>query len=380
MEKILFLMRYPLQDAYNLKQKFDGQMQACVDLGYDVYYIAYDEKNYYVCSYKDKSRKKIGKRHFCGLKNYRSTYAFFDLYSALSRLLKDTAFDYIYMRKKLVMKKAVSALSKHKNGGGKLIVEIPSYGVNEAALGFTRVIINKLYSGAEKKFGSLVDLYTLIGNECPDTYKGKPAVEISNGITLKNIPVKKQTKLESEIHILALASMCDWQGYDRIIKGMSSYFGKYRLVLELAGDDFDGSVQRWKKLAEELKISENVVYHGPLYGAQLDEIFDKCHVAAGSMALFRKKAFSASTLKVREYIGRGIPFVYAYDDYALLGDEWFAKKLPADESAADFEQIVSWLENVYNKDGFSSDMRKFADEHLSWVSQFEKVMSKTIRL
>ena len=370
-------MRYPLDDAYNLKQKFDGQMQACVDLGYDVSYIAYGKENIYLCSQNNGKKTVLRKRRFKKLKNYRSTTAFFDLYSALSKLLKKERFDVIYMRNKLVTFKAVSALRKHKDGGGKLIVEIPSYGVNEASLGAARVLISKLYSGAEKKFAGLADLYTLIGNECPDTYKGKPAIEISNGITLKNIPQKKYTALGSEIRMLALASMCNWQGYDRVIKGMSNYAaGDRRLRLELVGDDFDGSVTRWLKLAEELNISADVVYHGALYDEQLTGMLDSCHMAIGSMALFRKDSVIASTLKVREYIGRGIPFIYAYKDRALSGDEWFAMRLPADESVADFDKIIPWLENIYKKADFSAKMREFASENLSWESQFKKVLNK----
>lgn len=376
MEEILFLMRYPIDDAYNLKQKFDGQMQACVDLGYDVYYIGYGKDKIYLCSKNSGKRAELGRRRFKKLKNYRSTFAFSDLYSALSKLLKEQGFDYIYMRNKLVTPKAVRALKTHKDSGGKLIEEIPTYGVNEASLGALRVVISKLCSGAEKKLAGLVDMYTLIGNECPDTYKGKPAVEISNGITLKNVPVKKFAPIESEIRILALASMCDWQGYDRIIKGMKNYSGSHRLVLELAGDDFDGSVTRWLKLAEDLGLCDNVIYRGPCYDEQLTELFDKCHIAAGSMALFRKGSVIASTLKVREYIGRGIPFIYAYKDRALSGDEWFAMRLPADESDADFDKIIPWLENIYKKADFSAKMREFASENLSWESQFKKVLNK----
>lgn len=44
MKSILFIMRYPLEEKHHLKQKFDGQMAACVNLGYQVKHFAYDKK------------------------------------------------------------------------------------------------------------------------------------------------------------------------------------------------------------------------------------------------------------------------------------------------------------------------------------------------
>lgn len=72
MKKILFVMRYPLMDDYNLKSKFDGQMRACVNLGYDVSYIAYDDTNYYLCSLNRDNRKSVGKTHYNTYKKYRN--------------------------------------------------------------------------------------------------------------------------------------------------------------------------------------------------------------------------------------------------------------------------------------------------------------------
>ena len=55
MSKILFVMKYPLEEAYSVKGKFDGQMKAARSLGYDVYYIAYDHKATYLIHGEEKT-------------------------------------------------------------------------------------------------------------------------------------------------------------------------------------------------------------------------------------------------------------------------------------------------------------------------------------
>lgn len=376
MKKVLFLMRYPLDDDYNLKPKFNGQMQACVNLGFDVSYIGYDAGNIYLISVNSGEKLKIGNTHFGSFKKYRSTFGFFDLYSALKTVLKNGWYDYIYMRKKMVTGKAVAVLKEYKKAGGTLIVEIPSYGVTENSLGFIRNMAVRVFARSGKRFAGLVDYYTLIGSECPEYFRGKPAIEIANGVSLETIPLKKFSELKSEIHMLALASMRDWQGFDRVIRGMGSYSGEYRLVLHLAGQDFDGSVQRWLKTADELGLSSDVVYHGALYDEKLAEMFDTCHFAIGSMGFHRKGAAVGSSLKVREYIARGIPFIYGYEDSALTGNEWFALNFPADDSPVDFDKVVPWIKGIYNRNEFLQEIRQYAGEHLSWETQFSRVFSK----
>ncbi len=373
MKKILFVMRYPLIDEYNLKLKFTGQMKACVNLGYDVSYIAYDEKNYYLCSMNGTERKKVGKTHFHSYNRYRNTVAFFDLYSALETVLKKEQFDYIYMRKKLVTGKALYVLKKYKRRGGKLIVEIPTFGVIEAPIGFLRNLAKHILAKSESRFDEIVDLYVLVGNNCPNQYKGKPAMEVVNGISLDSIPKKKHTPIDSEIHIIAVASMRYWQGFDRVISGISKYSGKERLFFHLVGQNFDGSVQKWMKAAKDMRVESNVIYHGPLYSEQLTELFDICHVAVGALALHRRGGLNGSTLKVREYTARGIPFIYAYDDSSLDGNEWFAMRFQSGEESIDFEKVVPWLKQLYSRNNVVDEIRLFAHDYMSWEEQLKPV-------
>ncbi len=376
MRSVLFLMRYPLEDAYNLKQKFDGQMQAVVDLGYQVYHLAYDRKNIYLVDVNSGDKQAIAKSTLGGLSHYRSTLGFFDLFRSLKKVLKSRKIDYIYMRKKIVSATAISAFKLHKKQGGKLIVEIPSYGSVEQSLSTFRTLVQKMLQSAQKRLSHYVDLYTVIGADNVTEYEGKPAICISNGVCVENYPIHCKLPGE-EIRILALASMREWQGFDRLITGLAKYTGETPVYIEMVGSDDDGSLAKWKALAEELGVAQYVNFHGRLYGNALDAIAEKCDIGAATLGLHRKQCGgNASALKVREYTARGIPFICAYNDSALNGDEPFVLQIARDDSPVDIQQVVDWVKALCGQADIKAEMRAFAEEKMSWKAQFLKVLGE----
>ena len=48
MNKILFIMKYPTCLDENLKRKFNGQMNACIQLGYEVWFIEWNGKYFFL--------------------------------------------------------------------------------------------------------------------------------------------------------------------------------------------------------------------------------------------------------------------------------------------------------------------------------------------
>ena len=371
MKNILFLMRYPLEDAYNLKQKFDGQMQSAVNLGYNVYHLAYDKKNIYLINVNKKSKEKICSATFGFLNAYRSTFGFYDLFKSLKIAMKTNHFNCIYMRSKIINSSALNIFKKYKSLGGKLIVEIPSYGSNEQVLSLIRVVIQKALSYWQKKLPQYVDLYTIIGTNDLKEYNDKPAICISNGVCVENYPLH-QHKFNGELHILALASMRNWQGYDRLITGLAKYNGDLPVHIEMVGNDEDGSLSEWQKLAEQLGVSDKVHFRGACYGQDLTEIIDRCDLAAATLGLHRKSLGNASVLKVREYMARGIPFIYSYEDSCLSGNESFALKVSNNDSPVDINKLVDWAKTFTDKTSVAEEMRDFARKNMSWESQLSQ--------
>lgn len=377
MKKILFIMRYPLEDKYNLKQKFDGELKAAVNLGYEVHHIAYDHKYTYLVKVNDNTKKIIGKAHLGSFSKYRNTVGFVDLFAGVHRAIKENDYALAYMRSKLVNNTAVKAVKELHKKGGKLVVEIPSYLSNEFVPLHRRIIFSVL-NPFKKSFEKQVDLYTLIGPEGNGSYKGKPAINIENGVCLDTIPAREPKLKEDELHILALAGMRTWHGYDRLIKGLAEYKGDRKIVVDMVGGDHDGSLAEWKTLAKNLGVAEKVIFHGSLYGEALTDMINSADIGAGTLAIHRTGIFKAAVLKIREYTSRGLPFIYGYEDISLNGNETFALNFPTDDSAIDIERVVSWYDTLPEKAQLVREMRDYAQQNMSWETQLSKAFERFV--
>lgn len=375
MKSILFIMRYPLHQKYHLKQKFDGQMSACVNLGYQVYHIAYDNKKVYFVDYNTGDKKVVGKVHFGKYKKYRNSFGFFDLFAALKKIAVNNQFDYAYMREKTVNWTAVKAVNIMRQKGCKLIIEITSYNNKEEILSSLRKIIMKVAGKWDKQLRNITDMYTAIGPDCGGKINGRPAMNIENGINADTIPLREYEPQE-EIHLLALASMRSWHAYDRLLRGMANYSGTHKVIIDFVGANYDGSLSEWQDLANELHINENVVFHGPKFGDELTEMFKIADAGIATLGLHRTGITVGSVLKTREYMVRGLPFVYGYEDLSIPNDYPYALQIPANEEPVDIDEVVNWLLGFRNQPEIAKKMREYAQKHMSWEVILQKVFAK----
>ena len=377
MKSILFIMRYPLHQKHHLKQKFDGQMQACVNLGYQVYHIAYDNKKEYFVDYNTGKKTVVGKVRFGDYKKYRNSFGFLDLFSALKRIAVKYQFDYAYMRSKTVNWTAVKAIELLRQKGCKLIVEIPSYQNKEKVLSFSRKIIMKFSGKWNNQLREMIDLYTAIGPDCRGVINDRPAMNIENGICVDTIPLREHEP-QKEIHLLALASMRSWHAYDRLLRGMAKYNGLQLVIVDMVGGDNDGSLTEWKDLSKELHISDNVIFHGPKFGNELAEMFKIADAGIATLGLHRTGITVGSVLKTREYMARGLPFIYGYKDLSIPDDYPYTLQVPADEEPVDMNRVMKWIADIRSEPSeiVSEKMREYAQEHMSWEAIFRSIFAK----
>ena len=179
-----------------------------------------------------------------------------------------------------------------------------------------------------------------------------------------------------DVSLLALASMSHWQGYDRLIEALAAYEGDTDVVIHMVGGEGDGSLAEWKKLAQERNVENKVVFHGEMFGEKLNALIADCDAGVGGLGLYRKKQFQSMTLKLREYMARGLPFVYAVDDPSVPENEAFCIQLANDDSAIDMAQIVDFAKNARKDAQTPALMRQYAKEHMSWQGIFKTVLEK----
>jgi len=133
--------------------------------------------------------------------------------------------------------------------------------------------------------------------------------------------------------------------------------------LHIVGDGEE--VPALEQLARSLDVFKQVHFHGPLSGHALDEQFDLADIGVGTLGLHRKGVKLDSSLKHREYVARGLPFVMAGTDTDLQGDLSFVMKAPANDEPIALGEIIQRF-SQYDMHTLASEMRSYAEAHLSW--------------
>lgn len=369
-KKLLYITRYSLHQEFNLKKKFDGQINAFSNLGFDVYFIGFDENNLYLIN--NGKKKILGKTHF-GFPSYLHTLFYNDLHKAAEKAVKTEKFDYVYWRAAPLWGSSCKVAKTIRSTNAKLIYEIPTFPQKkEEHLNGLRKLFSLYSERFTDKFNTLVNYYVLIGEDAGGEYRGKPAINIENGIDVNSLKERTPKTDNESVHILALASMCYWHGYDRLIKSLHEYKGDRKVIIHMVGGNDGGCLLEWKQLAHDLGLDDTVVFHDSMFGKDLDDIVDLSDLGAASLG--RKDFKFISELKTREYIARGLPFIMAVDDVVLSKEEekyWI--KIANDDSIPDMSQIVDFALEMRNKENLVSDMRTLASQKLSWYAQYKKM-------
>jgi hypothetical protein len=164
-----------------------------------------------------------------------------------------------------------------------------------------------------------------------------PSIAIGNGVDLDLM-----RELPPPVHprpaLAFLGSVNqDWHGVDKIL----------RLADSLPEVDFHLVGYAPGDLGRE--PPPNATAHGVLSREEYEPILAGSDAGIGTLALHRKLMEEASPLKVREYLGYGLPIVIAYEDTDLMGfDPWFVLRLPNEETNVEtgLGEIRAFVERV----------------------------------
>lgn len=369
-KKLFYIVRYQLDQPFNLKAKFDGQLRAFENLGFDVYYLAFDATNFYMVNRDQKT--VVGKTHF-QFPAYQHTMLYRDLNATAEKMVKRYDFDYIYWRHAPCWYSSYHLAKQIRASRAKLIYEYSTFPLRqEKQMDILRSAFMRYSDIWVKKIDTCTDTFVMIGEDAHGIYKGKPAINISNGISLELIPVRHPKAAPNTIHILALASMCYWHGYDRLIRSLAEYSGSQDIRIHMVGGNDGGAIPEWKALVAELGLQEKVLFHGQKSGAELDAFFDLCDVGVNSLGMYRKNFTVTSELKTREYAARGLPFVCSVDDPALdHAQEPLWLRVSNDDTIPNMEQIVEFALRMRADDGSATKLRSYAQAHLTWDAQYQ---------
>lgn len=381
--KILYLLYFSLENPQFLgvKKKIIGQCKALKKLG-NIVDIAYcDHDKLIILNEKSKKEFKCSK----GITNYRKSV--YKLCKA-----ENIVYDLFYIRFPgtidYYLYKLAKLLEKAKT---KCVIELPTYPLDgevkekirvlkekKEFLKIVKIKCNYFLHNIFKRIISETDVKIVTYMPYDKIWNINPIV-IDNGIDIEsNNIIKAYNKEEQEFNITIVANMSKWHGIDRAIKGLKKYIMKFpknprnvKLIIVGKGE----IEEELKELVEKENLVKYVIFKGVLQGEELDEVYRHTTIALGSLALHRIGLEIGSTLKVKEYCAKGIPFIISYKEKELDDDFRYFLKVPANEDPIDINKCIEFYDKI-KKYNYKNEMHKFAEERYDWKIQMKNILDK----
>lgn len=181
-----------------------------------------------------------------------------------------------------------------------------------------------------------------------------PVLSIENGINVSDVRGREPEKTDV-IRIIAVAGMCNFHGYDRLIEGMKDYYlqgGQRKIELHMVGGKAEpgNELSRYQDLCKKYHLEQKVFFYGEKKGEELDRIYDKCNLAVGSLGMYRIGYQMASSLKIREYLAKGLPVITGSKvDVFEKKDFPYYLEFENNGTPIDFFKIIEFYDSIYDK-------------------------------
>lgn len=274
---------------------------------------------------------------------------------------------YVYIRRITFCKGFIDMLRdiKKNNPNILILMEIPTYPLNGEYRGMKKIMryFNNYYT---KKMYKYVDYIITYSKD--NKIWGIKTVQISNAIDFEEITEKIFYQSKS-LNLIAVAKFNFWHGYDRVIKGLKEYYQNNKrnlsVFLYLVGD---GKVlSKYKKLVREYHLEEYVIFTGPKYGVELDELYNKCQIALDAMGRHRSKVYYNSSLKGKEYGAKGMPIISGVKtEIDFYPNFEYYYRVPANDASIDIEKIIDFYNkiNIRPAEEIIKEIRSFNRKNL----------------
>ncbi len=295
-------------------------------------------------------------------------------YREMPQRLGLAGYDAIYYRHHLSTPALLGFFKRFKkaNPKGLLLMEFPTFPYEHEYVRPLDRLKVWLDRWCARSFRQWVD-YAVSVSPVDEIY-GLPVLVVGNGISVRDTPfVAQPPALENELHLLGLANVQTWHGFDRLVEGLARYReqappGAPKVVFDIAGKGDE--LPRLQALVAKLGLQDSVVFHGHRSGKALEELMAGAHLGISTLALHRIRLEKGSVLKSRTYCANGLPFVQAFLDEAFPEDKFpFSLRIPADDSSVDIARLLDFYRIVRARyPEYPRDMRRYAEENLSWLA------------
>lgn len=378
MIKLIYLTHSDINEYSGVSKKILSQISAFKNTGF-------------ICDifYKTKTKNKIFKKLYNSnltLQEYSNNLLnkirLICEYKIIYNYILKEKYEIVYLRYALEANPFfIKFLKNLKRENIKIILEIPTYPYDNERI--SKNILRKIYIKIEKiyrkKLKNNVDRIVTFSND--NEIFGIKTIKMNNGIDVLQVPIineEKNYNIDNEINFIGVARIALWHGFDRLILSMFEYYKnnpKEIIKFHVVGDGQKDVVENLKRLVRDNNLEKYVIFYGYKSGKDLDEIFKKMDIGVGSLASFRQGLETGSSLKNREYCARGLPILNGDIDLPL-SNEQFVYQIPNKNSLFDLNEIIEWYKNLKLS---QKEIRKYAEENLTWDKQMKKVVDYILK-
>ena len=367
--RILFLVYHGFSEHSGISKKIHYQVKGLKENGHDVRLCYYGfADNGHRCRFVDgKVLQDYGVGKTAAL---RQRFGYDSVYDYCVR----EGIEFVYAR---CFQNAnpwlIRLFRRLRQSGVHAVTEIPTYPYDQEFTNFEWKMRMELKVDQLFRRRLYLQMDALVTFSDAEEIFGQRTIRISNGVDIDSIPLHQPSAIShqsSELHLIGVAEVHMWHGFDRVMAGMGEYKGSIPVYFHVVGGVHPHHMKNvFAPLIEKYQLQDKVVFHGQLFGEKLDDIFNQSQFAIGSLGRHRSGITVIKTLKNREYATRGIPFIYSEQD-SDFDHQPYVLKAPADESPLDILQIIDFMEHFSMK---PAEIRKTV-EHLQWKIQMQRVI------
>ena len=219
--RILFIVYHGFSEHSGISKKIHFQIKGLRENGHEVHlcYYDFDRKGHRCRFIDDEVLKDYGTGISAAIRQRIS-------YNCVYDYCKRNEVQIVYAR---CFQNAnpflIRLFSRLRKIGVKSVMEVPTYPYDKEFRTFP--FITRLGLKVDQLFRNQLsqEMAAIVTFSDAEQIFGQRTIKISNGVDLDNIPLLHyQAPIDGSIHLIGVAEVHIWHGYDRLLKGMGEYY------------------------------------------------------------------------------------------------------------------------------------------------------------
>ena len=197
---------------------------------------------------------------------------------------------------------------------------------------------------------------------------GIKTIKTTNGVDTHNVTMRQCFETNDDIVIISVAYMQPHHGFERLIDGISIYRnsgGKRKIKYYVIGNGPEK--KNYIDMVKKLNLEECVFFVGEKKGKELEYYYNIADIALGSLGGYKIGINLFSSLKIYEYLSKGIPILSGCE-INIKDDNHcpYVCFFENDSTPIDLNKVINYLDELYtdNKESLTKRIREYGIKHV----------------